>query len=459
MTSNPVKGPSPSDPIKGYNDETKTSSNPHRKIEKVEKVGEVDPEQQSRARKFRSLVDEDSAEDTKDSNLPSPIDLFSTDEKPKLGSKPSLSADESAEIIPSPTYSPPPTVKSNPAKEETDEPPLPRSDDFWTHIDEPLQNEASPKPMLKEKSQPFHESTGKSKKDKENFHPSSHLGIPIKEPSPYDPSHQISSEKKEKIARAKTEEETLPPIPPSLREDIKHLKEPNSPMSRHLSKEEEKGIIPNLPEEKKRWDSEKVPEKKKNNSQEPTKSVSQQDPNVAWTFGPSFEEKEDRKGEKKEEDSLEITAPSSHPLPAEIIPIATAATAAAMPYLKPETFSLFYQMVGTIYVMATPPGVTRTEIVLNATSYSQSKFYGASIIIEKYATAPDSFNIRLTGSNEAVAAFNKNIPNLMAAFQKGNFSFGIGRIEAEYKDEKPLFRRKEKKEGKDFGGSFTDKER
>ena len=97
-----------------------------------------------------------------------------------------------------------------------------------------------------------------------------------------------------------------------------------------------------------------------------------------------------------------------------------------------------------------------TEIVLNSPSYSQSKFYGASIIIERYASAPDSFNIRLTGSNEAVAAFKENIPTLALAFREGHFPFQIGRIEAEYKDEKPLFRRKEKGSRKNDDNDLTE---
>ena len=59
MSSNPVKGPSPSDPLKTQTGEVKTSGNTHRKIEKVEKVGEIDPEQQSKARKFRAFVEEE----------------------------------------------------------------------------------------------------------------------------------------------------------------------------------------------------------------------------------------------------------------------------------------------------------------------------------------------------------------------------------------------------------------
>ncbi|HEY4255281.1 MAG TPA: hypothetical protein VGM34_02915, partial [Chlamydiales bacterium] len=121
--------------------------------------------------------------------------------------------------------------------------------------------------------------------------------------------------------------------------------------------------------------------------------------------------------------------------------------------LSPEVLPLFYQMVGSIMVMTNyQPGVNKTEVLLNSPAFARSKFYGATIEIVKYASAPDSLNIRLTGSNEAVAAFRQNVPSLLAAFQQGNFQFKIGRLEAHYATEKPVFQRKEKKLKGETGG-------
>ncbi|MDE3048211.1 MAG: hypothetical protein KGI83_07710, partial [Verrucomicrobiota bacterium] len=90
---------------------------------------------------------------------------------------------------------------------------------------------------------------------------------------------------------------------------------------------------------------------------------------------------------------------------------------------------------------------------LNNPAYANSKFYGATITIEKYATAPDSFNIRLTGSNEAVVLFRENLPSLITAFENRKLNFTIGRIDVEYSMDRPVFRRKERGEGKgDTGG-------
>lgn len=435
MVTNPVKGPSPSDPIKGGVDETKTSSNPHRKIEKVEKVGEVDPEQQSRARKFRAFVEEDTTQEPLDSKLPSPINLFSE--------KNQSVNNNVADAVPSPTYSPPPKVSSAPAKPDAPTPPLPRSDDFWSDIDEPIQK-TSKHPKLTQKN------VAPSSKKKDEFFPSAHLGIPIKEPSLPSPTELVNKE----VKKTKKEEMLPEPLLKSKPEGFLP-REPVAPMSRPLNKEEKKAI-PAMPGKEKQIEPDKLPEKKRLTEKSEPKDKERE---AGWNPFSQPEVKGTKDQKKEEEPSVEIKAPSSQPLPIEVIPAATAATLAATSYLHPETMALFYQMVGTIYVMSTPPGITRTEIVLNATSYTQSKFYGASIIIEKYATAPNSFNIRLTGSNEAVAAFNQNIPSLVAAFRKGNFSFGIGRIEAEYKDEKPLFRRKEKSKGTDLDGDFKDKER
>ena len=163
------------------------------------------------------------------------------------------------------------------------------------------------------------------------------------------------------------------------------------------------------------------------------------------------EEREGGEKRGKKEKEIEIASHSLPSIPTQVQPMAMAATTQAAPYLSPETAALFYQMVGTIYVMVAPPGVTRTEVVLNSLSYANSKFYGATITIEKYATAPDSFNIRLTGSQEAVALFKENIPNLLNAFQNGNFSFKVNRLNAEYTLERPLFRRKERGESKGEG--------
>ncbi|MBN2478905.1 MAG: hypothetical protein JXA94_01625 [Parachlamydiales bacterium] len=116
-------------------------------------------------------------------------------------------------------------------------------------------------------------------------------------------------------------------------------------------------------------------------------------------------------------------------------------TATTTPYLHSDVAPLFQKMIGTIIQMQTQ-SVTTTEVTLNSPAFETSIFYGSTIVLQRYATAPDSFNIILKGSNQAVSLFNENLEGLFDAFKKGNFNFKIGRLEAEY--ERPLFKRKEK---------------
>jgi hypothetical protein len=413
MVANPVKGPSPSDPLKSPHETKTASSGSHRKIEKVEKVGEIDPEQQSKARKFRAMVDEDT-NDAPDPKLPTPMKLFS-DEEP-------------AKPVPSPSYSSPPKAGA-PAPKEEPTSSLPRSKDFWKNVDEPVENETNPPHLTERKKAP------EGKKTKDEFTTSSHLGIPIREMS----STPFLEESEIKDKKVKKEEGGPNFI----------IEEPTSAVSRFIEKEEEGKETSTVSVDKRKMTPPEKPTERKKEKERPKFAEEEKEP--VWT-PPHPSGIIEKKSQKKEEPKVEIKGPTEKPLPVDVIPAATEATMAATPYLKPETLSLFYQMVGTIYVMIAPPGISRTEVILNSPSYAQSKFYGASIILEKYATAPHSFNIRLTGSNAAVDAFRQNIPALTAAFRKGDFSFNIGRIEAEYKSDKPVFHRKGKHGKNDLDG-------
>lgn len=109
--------------------------------------------------------------------------------------------------------------------------------------------------------------------------------------------------------------------------------------------------------------------------------------------------------------------------------------------IQEQIMPLLEKMVGVI-LNSIKEGITKTEILLNSEDLKNSVFYGSTIILEKYATAPDSFNITLTGSNEAVNLFNNNIEGLSRLFNTGDFEFNIGNINAEYVLERPLFKRK-----------------
>ena len=115
---------------------------------------------------------------------------------------------------------------------------------------------------------------------------------------------------------------------------------------------------------------------------------------------------------------------------------------------------IFDRMVGVMTVMSMS-GITETVITLNTPQFASSVFFGSQIIIQEYSTAPQAYNIQLNGSPQAVALFQGNADDLMAAFQAGNYNFRVNRLEAGHLTERPLFKRKEKAGGEKEAGRRT----
>ncbi len=109
--------------------------------------------------------------------------------------------------------------------------------------------------------------------------------------------------------------------------------------------------------------------------------------------------------------------------------------------LHPQVMELFDRMVGTMTVMS-HSGITETVVTLNSAKFASSVFFGSQIIIQEYSSAPHAFNIQLNGSPEALALFQGNADELMAAFQYGNYNFRVNRMEAGLLGQKPLIKRK-----------------
>lgn len=456
----PPRGPNPSS--KAERDDLSSKG-------RVEKVREVDADE-TRKRRFQKYYkdqhDADEASADEEANRPSPYDLISRREGVKSG----LGDVEDA-IVPGPSNSPPPNVHAEAPPEEPDEATegaLPQSEDFWEDVDFPPEHPVPPRSfkethLEKDSTTPKAEKQGQREEERKYGAPLQPRSKEEKKGRVIPTSDQVKKEKKAtphtpERHTAETKKEPspfgVPGKPERKREEINpsekkstkspFAEEPAAPKARALHKEEE------------RYLSHTEKEKKKEKQKE--EGFVYQDPGM---MPMRAEEREGGGGGKKEREHkiVEIQAPSLPNLPANIQPVATAAATQATPYLTPTTISLFYQMVGTMYVMAGPQGVTRTEIVLNNPAFAESKFFGATIKIEKYATAPDSFNVTLTGSNQAVVAFKENIPSLLTAFQNGNFSFRVNRIDVEYTTERPVFRRKEKGEerGEAGGGDLGER--
>ncbi len=497
---------------------------------KVEKVREVDPDEQARKRKFLQYY-KGVEEEPKDSRM-SPFDVYSGKKvaaegtlPPPASSSASSFSDVESAMIPGPSYSAPPNVQSSFVEEEgsASENALPRSGSFWQEYS--LPDDSS------QKQPQFQETPGLSKEFKDekkvpsqtplSEHAKRTEEIKKKEKEVLEASSKIVQKKEDVLKahhhqKAKKEEripQELPlrpsdemkkekAVPEKKKEEISLFGPPGKPLERQIperqikEEKEKKGALPPFTREKPEELAKKKPPK---SPEQPLPSPFEQiaapatrphettirgapipkhkEKQKEETISPLHEgsvafvkpEEKGEGGEKrqdKEHQILEIESPSLPQLPSHIQPMAVSATTQASPYLNSATVALFYQMVGTMYVMSggTPgstPGVNRTEIVLNNPSFANSKFYGAKITIEKYATAPDSFNIRLSGTHEAVTSFKDNVPSLLTAFQNGNFLFRVGRLDVEYTLDRPVFRRKEKGEdkGDSGGGDLGDKER
>lgn len=392
---------------------------------RVEKVRAVDADEQTRKNQFQKYYKdaEDQEEEMNAENHPRPIDLYSSQEEP-----PSVSSVDE-DPVSNPSYSTPPTVHSFSAIEPTNESPstgaLPQSEAFWNDFSMP--DEPQVRPNFEEtlpKSQPRQTSSHKKEKPTDKK----------MEPSPFGPPGKVVPT----ADRQKKKEAPFSPLIPPKQEEKTTIQ------ARPVEKKEEKPT------------REAPRESTKRAKQAPPKTPHQEP--LLMDKPPSFPMKEEEEPkEKNSSKTISIEGNFSPSFPPSIQPIAVAATTQAAPYLSPSTMNVFFQMVGTIYVMTQQSGVSRTEIVLNNPSFASSRFFGSTITIEKYATAPDSFNIRLTGANQqAVVSFKENIPSLMNAFQNGNFAFRIQRIDAEYTTDRPIFRRKEKGEGRgEAGGDNT----
>jgi len=103
--------------------------------------------------------------------------------------------------------------------------------------------------------------------------------------------------------------------------------------------------------------------------------------------------------------------------------------------------ALFERMVGVMTVMNTT-GVTQTTIHLDNPKFADSPLFGSQVIISEFSTAPKAYNIQLLGNQQAVTVFNDNVQELVAAFQAGNYTFKVNRIDTGYLTAAPPVERK-----------------
>lgn len=318
---------------------------------------------------------------------------------------------------------------------------LPHSRDFWESNDlpdePPQQTRFQEKQEAVKKKPDAKDSSEKKKKEavlgpeirikKEEKEKKKELlaSAPWQSPLPQGRSPKSEKESsKEKELKAKLKQSHTAPLPEEKKEPLREPKK-ETPFPYPASKEAE-GKTSEKKEIRRIWDSEEK-------SSTPSKL-------------PSKKEEAQKKREVRHAGTATNLIPD--PLPPAVQSVAASAQISAAPYLSPETAALFSKLVGTIFFMTSAtPGISRTEVVLNADTFRNSPFYNSKIILEKYASAPDAFNIRLIGSPEAVKAFDQNSNNLMtaftAAYEDRKIQFRIGRLDISLNTDRPLFRRKE----------------
>ncbi len=140
-------------------------------------------------------------------------------------------------------------------------------------------------------------------------------------------------------------------------------------------------------------------------------------------------------------DSLSIEAVAMQPLR---MPLSAAISAApSSSPLNPQVVELLDLMVGSMTLIDTN-GISETTLTLDSPQFASSLFYGATITIQEYSTAPKAFNIHLKASPEAVSLMQIHTADLMAAFQQENSSFKLNRLEMHLlESDRPFFKRKE----------------
>jgi len=89
--------------------------------------------------------------------------------------------------------------------------------------------------------------------------------------------------------------------------------------------------------------------------------------------------------------------------------------------LNPRVHELYEKMVGFITIQKID-GVERTTVTIDLKG---SVFDGAELVLDRSETAQDTFNVELRASPEAVALFNQNVSDLVAAFQKKEYDFRV----------------------------------
>ena len=406
------------------------------KVEEVEKVGESEFDKQGK-RAFKKPIEEEDELEEIETRAPTPFETEFHLPTPPVGfseldvgpSKAGEGEDLGA-VLSSPTA---PSAKPMPPSDED----LPESEQFWEENDlpdqplEPIQFEE--KGSSKKMNQPL------AAKQRES------LFVEEKKPKELKTPQEKPAKGKEALLPEKQAQKQAGSAPSLQKPFSKTTGEPlaNAP------REKQGKASPEIPGQMQ--EARKVPVTPAWGGKEEEKAqLPYPEAMIASEQMQGGKEREKKKG--KTETSVPVHPPE--PLPPACQKIAEAAQVSASPFLNTQTAELYLQMVGTmVFMTSSKEGISLTEVQLNSPSFQNSVFFNSTITIAKYATAPDSFNVRLTGTPEAVQAFSNNVESLSSAFtaayEDRRISFRIGRIETALAPNRPLIRRKKEGESKE----------
>jgi hypothetical protein len=124
--------------------------------------------------------------------------------------------------------------------------------------------------------------------------------------------------------------------------------------------------------------------------------------------------------------------------------------------LSPAIEAAFEKMASCMIVM-TSTQERETTLFLDNPHFASSSLFGTQITIREFSTAPKAFNIEILSNPQGVALIDSSKSELLSAFQNGNFSFTVHRLDTllHQREDRPVLHRRENedREHKDQGGN------
>ncbi len=159
--------------------------------------------------------------------------------------------------------------------------------------------------------------------------------------------------------------------------------------------------------------------------------------------------------EKEETIPTPISSPTPSPFilspPLYILPISPVLD--PLPQISPissipdECLKIFDKLCSEMLVMDAESCIT-TTFVLETESFARSPFYGATVTIEEYSTAPKVFNVSITAQESAITLIETQMTGFFELLETRNFSFAIHKIDTHLSTDS-WYKEKEREQDRD----------